>query len=264
MSSTTTTTTTTTADSSAPTKHKLCAVCQKLPTEVKRCGKCFKTYYCSRECQVKDWPRHKTECNSAIHINTSATGSASGSNSGEQAEETKKLQQTAAPAQLFTPQAVTGADIYTLFNLPVGDPKILQFVIYLVHLNKTNGAPITGQEQYHAPVPTIARFPGSDYHNYPVLGLSLCFEKNLLTAVHVYCEAVSGYTGYCGPLPHGISLKDNNVDIVKRLGEPTVKGGKVVNVWIAYEELGMQVDFSTKDWNDLDNKISSVALYAPR
>ena len=27
------------------------------------CGKCMKVHYCSKECQVKDWPEHKKVCN---------------------------------------------------------------------------------------------------------------------------------------------------------------------------------------------------------
>lgn len=41
-----------------------CALCGN-PTSTK-CGACESTtysrYYCSKDCQVKDWPDHKTEC----------------------------------------------------------------------------------------------------------------------------------------------------------------------------------------------------------
>ena len=31
-------------------------------TRHKKCGKCSKVKYCSRECQIADWPRHKPTC----------------------------------------------------------------------------------------------------------------------------------------------------------------------------------------------------------
>ena len=39
----------------------LCVICKKDAT--KRCVKCLKSWYCSRECQVADWKSHKKECN---------------------------------------------------------------------------------------------------------------------------------------------------------------------------------------------------------
>ena len=37
-----------------------CVVCEKMCT--KRCSKCKTAYYCSAECQLKDWGVHKTSC----------------------------------------------------------------------------------------------------------------------------------------------------------------------------------------------------------
>ncbi len=43
-----------------------CVMCKKMsdPNKPKYnvCGKCRLTYYCSRECQLMDWPRHKAYC----------------------------------------------------------------------------------------------------------------------------------------------------------------------------------------------------------
>ncbi|KAF1971628.1 hypothetical protein BU23DRAFT_590544 [Bimuria novae-zelandiae CBS 107.79] len=38
-----------------------CATCNKAPN-LKRCAKCLKTLYCSRDCQKADWKTHKKVC----------------------------------------------------------------------------------------------------------------------------------------------------------------------------------------------------------
>ncbi|EDS31083.1 zinc finger MYND domain-containing protein 10 [Culex quinquefasciatus] len=40
--------------------HRICSTCKK--SAEKRCSKCESVFYCSRECQVADWPRHKELC----------------------------------------------------------------------------------------------------------------------------------------------------------------------------------------------------------
>jgi hypothetical protein len=37
----------------------LCTVCGQPALGARHCGACKKGCYCSRECQVSDWPRHK-------------------------------------------------------------------------------------------------------------------------------------------------------------------------------------------------------------
>lgn len=39
-----------------------CYNCNKVTKDIKACSGCKVTYYCSRECQKKDWSMHKREC----------------------------------------------------------------------------------------------------------------------------------------------------------------------------------------------------------
>ncbi|XP_055590170.1 zinc finger MYND domain-containing protein 10 homolog isoform X2 [Uranotaenia lowii] len=39
---------------------EMCQKCKAIAT--KKCSKCLKVRYCSRECQVSDWPQHKEQC----------------------------------------------------------------------------------------------------------------------------------------------------------------------------------------------------------
>jgi hypothetical protein len=51
-----------------------CAVCNKPDSDqlkLKRCSRCHKVYYCSRECQVKDWKQHAASCKVSKPLETS-------------------------------------------------------------------------------------------------------------------------------------------------------------------------------------------------
>ncbi|KAK0484892.1 hypothetical protein IW261DRAFT_865427 [Armillaria novae-zelandiae] len=46
-------------------REKFCAVCNKNESDasnIKQCSSCKARMYCSRECQLADWPTHKSEC----------------------------------------------------------------------------------------------------------------------------------------------------------------------------------------------------------
>jgi len=40
----------------------ICPVCKIIQKNMKKCSRCRNTYYCSRECQTKDWKEHKKVC----------------------------------------------------------------------------------------------------------------------------------------------------------------------------------------------------------
>ncbi|XP_041358662.1 uncharacterized protein LOC121375303 [Gigantopelta aegis] len=44
------------------TKIEECRICKSRDARLKSCAKCSKVFYCSKECQRKDWPSHKKEC----------------------------------------------------------------------------------------------------------------------------------------------------------------------------------------------------------
>ncbi len=39
-----------------------CHVCKKVDVDIQKCGECKRVGYCSRQCQKKDWRKHRKEC----------------------------------------------------------------------------------------------------------------------------------------------------------------------------------------------------------
>ena len=46
------------------TRKKMCRACSKseLESPLQMCAKCKQSFYCSRQCQIADWPAHKQHC----------------------------------------------------------------------------------------------------------------------------------------------------------------------------------------------------------
>jgi hypothetical protein len=57
----------------------------------------------------------------------------------------------------------------------------------------------------------------------------------------------------------------NGAAIVKLLGEPQKKSPKnnVAPIWLEYTKIGIQVVLLYKSYDELDNPITSLALYPP-
>ena len=60
-------------------KYSLCSGCEQrvLRTDLKKCGKCRVTRYCSRECQLGDWKKHKRYCRKFREHGALSSGSGS-------------------------------------------------------------------------------------------------------------------------------------------------------------------------------------------
>jgi hypothetical protein len=120
------------------------------------------------------------------------------------------------------------------------------------------------------------KYSDCTYWNIRPLGISLLFKPNhepKLDSIIVYNEGVDKFKAYQGNLPLGLTLKQNNVDIVKKLGEPDKKGGHNIPVWISYETKsklpvnnrnkfsGLQFDFANKSFEDLNNPIRTITFF---
>mmetsp|Transcript_24628 Transcript_24628/g.42030 ORF Transcript_24628/g.42030 Transcript_24628/m.42030 type:complete len:426 (-) Transcript_24628:58-1335(-) len=46
--------------------RRLCCNCYTTTTDVKKCARCTRVYYCSRECQISHWANHKVGCTSLL------------------------------------------------------------------------------------------------------------------------------------------------------------------------------------------------------
>jgi len=105
------------------------------------------------------------------------------------------------------------------------------------------------------------------YRNYKDSGVSLLFEekdkKLVVDSVFVYNEGVDGYHRYTGKLPCDLTFNMTNADVVHCLGEPEGKPpkGNVVTMFIDYRKLGLQIDFTSKTYEDRKNPITCVCIY---
>ena len=103
------------------------------------------------------------------------------------------------------------------------------------------------------------------YLNYFEYGLSLCFKNNLLESIILYNQSIHGYKQFNQQLPYNLSWNFKNLDIVSKFGDSKIKGGgKGSNIWIAYEEHGIEFNFLNKLWDDIENPIIFITLFKPK
>jgi hypothetical protein len=53
------------------TSPPLCAICHVIVATPQRCGGCKNIKYCSKDCQIADWPQHKLLCKAYLDFATS-------------------------------------------------------------------------------------------------------------------------------------------------------------------------------------------------
>lgn len=60
-----------------------CNTCRKQMTIMKRCTRCKRVVYCSRDCQMKDWPDHQLKCQTGKVKDTAPSSSSQGGQPGK-------------------------------------------------------------------------------------------------------------------------------------------------------------------------------------
>jgi len=49
---------------------RMCHNCEKIKEDMEHCTGCYKAWYCNKECQLEDWPGHKSECHVCMRCDT--------------------------------------------------------------------------------------------------------------------------------------------------------------------------------------------------
>lgn len=178
----------------------------------------------------------------------------------------------------------TAAGLVALLGKAEKDVAIARFIAALAKPSSPSSSPSSSEAEHDGsrksrkrsatqklPPPETKLFPpSSKYVSHKALGVSLCFEKGVLDCVHVYADAVDGFSGYRHELPHGLRLThdpetgakpDCGRTVVERLGEPTQKGGTGRQIWMTYEHLGLKVDLAAVDWEDGDAPVTGASIW---
>jgi len=93
---------------------------------------------------------------------------------------------------------------------------------------------------------------------------TLTFFRQKLDSIFFY-NGVQGFSKFLGPLPAGLKFTMTNSDVVKMLGEPEGKppNNLAVPIFVDYKKRGLQIDFFSRDYNDIHNPITCIAVYKP-
>lgn len=118
-----------------------CSVCLATTTSVKKCGGCHVTFYCSRECQKRDWSTHKSLCRQVSSENNESDESDESENNDGDGFTIDKLfeQLKTDPHKKFIQHLRFDGDVITF--LPI-DPVWSNCAAY--RMKKSNGSWIGG------------------------------------------------------------------------------------------------------------------------
>ncbi len=115
--------------------------------------------------------------------------------------------------------------------------------------------------------PEISNFDEGEivYFEWKKLGIELFFERKKLKNVRLYWDKnKEHYSAYIGDLPLGLHFSDKRSDVERKLGTPDHIGGRdVINAWVWYERLKLQVTYKTLDMNDMNASIDNISIGNP-
>eukprot|EP00126_Sphaerothecum_destruens_P004281 Sdes_comp18089_c0_seq1m7514 len=183
---------------------KRCFHCKASEVDLFKCSQCKIASYCSKPCQKKNWKDHKSSCIRLSHY---------------QVDEEEACQEN------LIEKKTADINLKSLFGKTYQD---LQIQTYLECFStQPNGVPTLSDSK---------QFPENIlFMNFKTVGLSFCYENEKLSAIHFYNAGVDGYSQFPGKLPCGLKFSDTNVHVVKKLGEPSDKGGGgSIPIWITY------------------------------
>ncbi|KRX10056.1 hypothetical protein PPERSA_08459 [Pseudocohnilembus persalinus] len=101
-----------------------------------------------------------------------------------------------------------------------------------------------------------------EYYQFNDQGISFCFENQELNALFLYNKFDKQMKQYTGQIPYNLNMDMTNGNMVAQLGEPVkVSGGKVIPICLTYENLGLEITFMTKSWEDNTSKIYQICLF---
>jgi len=139
-------------------------------------------------------------------------------------------------------------DLYDLIDKNIND-KIIQDFVSETEKSETDNIIQTKEIKEFKYINSIQR------------GWSLCFKNNILESIYLYTKLKPPNQEYKGKLPYGINFSLFNEDIIGFFGDSKQKGGGTDAIWIAYDHIGLEINFYNKEWNDQKNPITFIVLF---
>lgn len=133
----------------------VCTVCQRKNAVMKRCTRCHKTIYCSRECQKADWTSHKKFC-----VTTSSSIPLKNS---ELSSENKEHRHYIDDGSIFG----EGKDLKEEATYPI-HPPLIDFNKGKKTVNKENNSSLIGKE--------VRKNGSESNHSYYLYYNEMCYD----------------------------------------------------------------------------------------